>query len=219
MINLNVVDDFLTTNQINEMHDVVLNNSPWRYRTSNTLVGNTFEAMHEDGTYTTHDSKDPSVTLVVRDHKTLEMPQISCMFFGVSRSPDLNHGGPVFDSLFRKLLTDGLIKSPYERLIRAKANLQLKHPFCPREMYNYPHTDAAESNLSLILYLNDSDGDTIIFKEKSYDSSVGLNEYARVTPKKNRCVIFNSSYLHSSSPPIYTDYRLIANLVFKKEVI
>ena len=84
-------------------------------------------------------------------------------------------------------------------------------------MYNFPHVDDAEGVLALLLYLNDCDGDTIIFNEKTFDPDKGLTPHKRITPKRNRCVLFDPRYLHASTPPVESDYRLILNIVFKKE--
>jgi Rps23 Pro-64 3,4-dihydroxylase Tpa1-like proline 4-hydroxylase len=35
----------------------------------------------------------------------------------------------------------------------------------------------------------------------------------KVQPKKNRCVLFPSNYLHASSSPILNDRRLVINTV------
>ena len=71
-----------------------------------------------------------------------------------------------------------------------------------------PHIDCLTSNTwNIIYYLNDTDGDTVIYNERSND----LNESKsiltkdvwtvkdRITPKKGRIVAFKGDLFHSSS--------------------
>ena len=72
---------------------------------------------------------------------------------------------------------------------RIKANLLQPYPDSPE---HHPwHTDALNNNISMIYYLNDSDGDTFL----------GETNTQRVTPKANTAVIFPSNLRHASSNP------------------
>jgi Rps23 Pro-64 3,4-dihydroxylase Tpa1-like proline 4-hydroxylase len=66
----------------------------------------------------------------------------------------------------------------------------------------------------MVYYCNDSDGDTFLFNE-FYDGKNPdkLTIAQRVTPKKNRCVVFESNRMHASSSPIYSKDRRIINFV------
>ena len=90
-----------------------------------------------------------------------------------------------------------------------------------------------EKNISVIFYVNDSDGDTIIYKEKyqsegaslsdpSY-TSLGkppnikpvipktLTEEERVTPKANRLLLFNGEHWHTGQSPTKHSRRVLIN--------
>ena len=64
----------------------------------------------------------------------------------------------------------------------------------------YPHYNA-------IYYVNDSDGDTVIFNEtnKDYSEDFGVmkeNKFTvkqRITPEKGKVVVFPGHYYHASS--------------------
>ena len=58
-----------------------------------------------------------------------------------------------------------------------------------------------------MLYLNDSDGDTIIFDEN-------FKIKKRITPKKNRVVIFDGITYHTGCHPCKNDKRIVLNVNF-----
>jgi len=93
-----------------------------------------------------------------------------------------------------------------ESYLRIKCNLTM--PFHNAPPFNPPHCDTdGDGYFSLIFYLNDSDGDTYFFK----DGEV----VKKVSPKRNRAVLFKASHSHSSSSPKNTRRRLVVNSVFK----
>jgi hypothetical protein len=106
-------------------------------------------------------------------------------------------------------------ESYVDRLLRVKANLIPKQPNFPVDYYNPAHIDDHDSNETLLYYVNDSDGDTILFNEKHGASDLTIKN--RCSPKKGRCLLFDSSFLHSSTPPKYTEFRAVINFVFKRK--
>ena len=87
--------------------------------------------------------------------------------------------------------------------------------------FNPPHQDPPykysdkpleeENNLSMLLYLSDSDGDTFFFEDGDFD---GFGMIKRVAPKPGRVVIFDRNHVHCSSPPVKTMYRMVMNVCF-----
>ena len=73
---------------------------------------------------------------------------------------------------------------------------------------------------SVIYYLNDSDGDTCLYKEeKPLDSMerVSLDSLTlaeRVQPKANRLLLFQGNQWHSSESPVVSPRRVIFNMNF-----
>jgi hypothetical protein len=98
--------------------------------------------------------------------------------------------------------------------IRVKYNILVRNADSTPSNYNTPHHDAVSNAYSIVYYCNDSDGDTFLFNEfyegKNPDK---LTIAQRVTPKKNRCVIFESNRMHASSSPIYSKDRRVINFV------
>lgn len=88
-------------------------------------------------------------------------------------------------------------------LKRCKANFQTQYLKNNEKYYNTPHVDLLESHLVFLYYVNDSDGDTVIFKEGK--------EYARITPKQGRILAFDGSFLHAGSHPYNSESRIVIN--------
>lgn len=87
-----------------------------------------------------------------------------------------------------------------------------------------PHVDTNTPHMTALFYLNDSDGDTILYNEK-YDPSKRLDQYAyyeqyiktptvnkTVTPEENKMFWFDGLTYHSSNSPTKTSKRYIINV-------
>ena len=101
---------------------------------------------------------------------------------------------------------------------RSKFNLLFPHPkIQDNTKYNIPHYDLDKPHYSILLYLNNSDGDTIFFKEKTKSEIKDkLTELTRVKPKENRMVISEGNY-HASTNPINSRFRSVLNIVVRKD--
>lgn len=109
---------------------------------------------------------------------------------------------------------------PIKSVQRVKCNMILKDTNYPIGYYNAAHTDDDEGNcITLLYYVNDSDGDTIFFNEfgPRLEETKKLTIKERITPKKGTGILFKSNQFHSSSTPIHTDRRVVINFVFEME--
>ena len=89
------------------------------------------------------------------------------------------------------------------QIIRAKANILFKQNRLLTQ-HNTPHVDFNQKHKVLLYYVNDSDGDTLFFKNKKI--------IKRVSPKSNRLIIFDGDILHAGSNPLKSDYRIVLNI-------
>lgn len=99
------------------------------------------------------------------------------------------------------------------------ARIQLQLPVITDKLFGIPHVDGVRSfpYTAAIYYVNDSDGDTVFFKETTKDISpnniTDMSIYKTVSPKKGRLVVFNGDIYHSSGKP-KSDIRCIINYNF-----
>jgi hypothetical protein len=122
-------------------------------------------------------------------------------------------------SVIRPLLYFLIAKVNKELTVdRCKVNVNYTHNQFTDSQHYPPHKDPAEpGNYTAIYYVNDCDGDTILFKEPSEHNLDGEYEVAkRVTPKKGRIVFFPSNTVHCGTPPKTSELRCVINFVLKE---
>lgn len=95
-------------------------------------------------------------------------------------------------------------------VMRVKANLNTVIPNYPDGHHYSVHIDPPKglNAITCIYYVNDSDGDTILFDAE------GINEVKRISPKKNRFVYFDSNTPHAGCPPKNHQTRCLINFNF-----
>jgi hypothetical protein len=100
---------------------------------------------------------------------------------------------------------------------RIKANLGMRKGDEFEGKIATPHVDWKYPNSkSILYYVNDADGDTIIYNERYGDTiaNVPLTERKRVKPKKGRAIIFDSDIVHSHQYNLISKTRSVINLCF-----
>ena len=144
-------------------------------------------------------------------------------------------------SLFHSVIVDGQHNSPVaslaelciasifeknnipfnNRILRARFVTQIVSPV---SITHKPHVDTIETKYTGFMYMNDADGDSIIY-DQTYDvfsrldsfqyykhlSEKGLTVRKTITPKANKAVLFESPVYHSSSSPSKTSRRIVLN--------
>ena len=113
---------------------------------------------------------------------------------------------------------------PDKDLVRGRLFLQL--PVQTNEIGEY-HVDFQRDHLTMIYYVNDTDGDTLFSSHNDSEFPDNMSEgekfsivnlentiQNRVTPKKGRCVVFDGRIYHASSTPTIDD-RFVLNYNFK----
>lgn len=102
---------------------------------------------------------------------------------------------------------------------RCKINVNFPHNQFADNQYYPPHKDPANpGSYTAIYYVNDCDGDTLMFKEPTDHNFDGEYEVIRrVTPKKGKIVFFPSNIVHCGTPPKRSDVRCVINFILKEE--
>lgn len=89
-----------------------------------------------------------------------------------------------------------------------------------KDWYHVPHADHGRPDAkTLIYYVNDADGDTVIFKNRWAGVDPGqLIVEKRIRPKAGSAVLFDSNIYHASSSPT-TNIRSVINFIFWPKTI
>lgn len=187
--NMYYEDNFLPQFYLQSIKDEVLNtNFPWYYRDS--AAG------------TARENSD-SVTLA--NHQ-----------YGFHHTP-FNHeyGWSNNGMLFRPII--GAIEERFDirvdTLIRIRLGMLTN---IGQDASHYPHVDYNYPHKTVLLYLDNSDGDTVFYNEMydAEDDDQKLTVNMRHAPVENRAVMFEGLQYHSSSAPITNSRRITMNINF-----
>jgi hypothetical protein len=189
---LEVIDDFLPNIFANSLEEMVKKEMPW--------------FLNEDAS---GEGKNKNIVA--------EQANIKGFQFGFSHIAfdDNGYKSGFFDKVFPILYS-----------IEQQAGVEVKELYRIRialstsmgtETQHFPHVDMKNPHKVLVYYVNDSDGDTFIYNEMYSEglekpSNFTLNK--RITPKKNRAVLFDGLKYHSSSKPVNFPTRFIVNVDF-----
>lgn len=90
--------------------------------------------------------------------------------------------------------------------------------------YHNPHVDFYQPHIVGLYYVNDSDGDTVVFNETFDDLNVEqsaryanegkFTELARISPKKGTMVFFDGKHYHASMHPRQHPNRIVITFNF-----
>ena len=89
--------------------------------------------------------------------------------------------------------------------------------------YDCPHIDHHANGLGgdtivALYYVNETDGDTVIFNEQGLDPPQQVTIKQRVEPKQNRLLLFDGAYYHASSAPKHHDCRMVITINYHDKV-
>jgi hypothetical protein len=81
--------------------------------------------------------------------------------------------------------------------------------------YNNPHVDMLDDHMVGLYYLNDADGDTVVFKQT--EESESYNVKHRISPEQGKLVCFDGKHYHASTCPKMFTKRLVLTINFSVE--
>jgi hypothetical protein len=113
-------------------------------------------------------------------------------------------------------------KLEFRALLRIRIGLFTRTP--GSGPHHNPHVDFGQPHRTAVYYVNDSDGDTVIFEQSIDDVSIESSaEYANqgrftvagsVPPKKGKMMCFDGRYYHASAYPTEAAKRLAITFNF-----
>ena len=173
-----VIDDFVTLEYQEKIKQELIgldNNFPWFYTEDVTGAGD-YDSQHRAALahqYVTVDDDDISEIQSVYHHMFTPLLGKACKY----------------------------LKIPETEVIQGRSFLQLPLKNIDTSIVDSPHIDLdpGDEHIVVLYYVNDSDGDTIIYNEREESST--YTEKQRVTPKQGRVVIFDGRQYHTAQQP------------------
>jgi hypothetical protein len=102
----------------------------------------------------------------------------------------------------------------YSKVLRTRSNTSF---LCNEKRSSVPHVDDWLDHLVLLYYVEDSDGDTILYSNKySHEDDEMIIEH-KISPKAGRAVLFDGRTYHSFYYPNMHDTRSVININIAKD--
>ena len=173
-----VIDDFISLEYQEKIKQELLgleNDFPWYYTEDVTTAGD-FDSQYRPALnhyYVNFDDDDISEVESVYHHLFVPMLSKACKY----------------------------LKIPETEVIQGRSFLQFPLKNIDTSVVDTPHIDLdeGEEHIVVLYYVIDSDGDTIIYNERT--ESLTYTEKQRVTPKQGRVVIFEGGQYHTAQQP------------------
>ena len=180
-----IVDNLISEKDQVHLHDMIMHHVEWKFL--NDVSGNNNHPFPSNG------------FVHVTKHPEFVKPSIIYDVFA-----------GMFESKFKDILE-------YKEIYYNRIFLQLPLAQQFIKEHNGIHVDLPPHlpHVACVYYVNDSDGDTIIYEQTINNvpggsHNVDVKEHKRVTPKRGRAVFFDGSRYHCSSQPT-VNYRTIIN--------
>ena len=173
-----VIDDFISLDYQEKIKQELLgleNDFPWYYTEDVTTAGD-FDSQYRPALnhyYVNFDDDDISEVESVYHHLFVPMLSKACQH----------------------------LKMPQTEVIQGRSFLQFPLKNIDTSVVDTPHIDLDEGDEHVVVlyYVVDSDGDTIIYNERT--ESLTYTEKQRGTPKQGRVVIFEGRQYHTAQQP------------------
>ncbi len=128
-----------------------------------------------------------------------------------------NESNPYLD-FFKPLIDEILKKSNLKlvNLLRVRAGFLLNTKYVLPSMpykYNAPHRDFEEDHYTAIYYVNESDGDTVVFHEKQESKEYKPMHKSR--PDQGKVLLFDGLHYHASTCPKMCTKRIVLTINFQ----
>jgi hypothetical protein len=192
-------NNFLSEEEVNEVEKTILSDSNHWY-------------FHNSKEYYQSEINKKEIT-VKNESYTSSIYFTNVFFLDINDFPYADNN-PSMKKVSEKILNKFLIKNNIElhKIIRMRSNINTINK---NNFGTPPHIDQTDPHFVFLYYINDSDGDTVIYKEKYNGKEINsLEEKARITPKAGTAVVFDGLLYHSITPPKENLYRSVININF-----
>ena len=141
------------------------------------------------------------------DSNTRETTLLSHSFYLNGEQQSLNY--KISDFILDRFLSRSGVS--FKGLTRSKANLQFKSAELNRTNYTTPHVDSLSQHTVLIYYVNDSDGNTVIFDRELGQDKTEYTIIKEIEHKKGRFLLFDGKHYHAAKFSLLSDVRINVN--------
>lgn len=207
---MQVIDNFLPEESFKKLEDVILGTGmPWYY-CENISVPEWLDIKDEHAIET--EACQSLLLDTEKGWKSEEFSKLRDVFYEIMVRLDLDP----------------------ETLFRIRAVMTWGHPQFGEHNYNIPHIDSMASGKTLLLYMNDADGNTRLFDQMqtrveltppkigapreellaygSHFIKSGFTVQAEVEPKANRMLAFDGMQYHTAGIPRLAKRRVVINM-------
>ena len=133
-----------------------------------------------------------------------DMPRLTHYFYpnSTTAKEDRDYVMPLTTWVRQQLLPGYIVK-------RVMGNVTTQLPGSENYL-NLPHVDSNKDMVTLLYYVNNSDGKTVFFQEKKIQHEV--------EPRRGRGVLFPSNTVHAGQVPCINKNRYVINIIFSREI-
>lgn len=191
--------DFIAKADVDEIHQTLTNDTfPWYIIGSN--VGSD-ENVPSQRSKRIHYPDGSLYELPLRDAPFLTHFALK----DYRQSPYWDMALSIFDAFCAKTGCE------YRSILRARINLDF-----PRQIKSISpwHLDYRFPHKSFLYYVNDSDGDTLIYQERLGTEAEDRTIASVVKPQAGKAIAFDGLHYHSSGAPYDSDYRIAINICY-----
>ena len=99
-------------------------------------------------------------------------------------------------------------------LIRIKLNITPTHDEISQSP---PHSDSKKPHLNFIYYMNDAEGETVLYNELADYNNIITNptEFKKVMPERGKAILFDGRQFHAVTPPSKLPLRAVINALIE----
>lgn len=197
-----LIDDIVSSEIQNEIENLLTSEKfPWHYSKSANYSKEMLENLEKTNL---------AIYSLSKIENSVETPQFINNIF--ENSPAYFHIAKILEKIPFKI----------KAIMRIKANLTYAMPSITEKNFGVPHVDFSNENFNFvtgIYYVNDSDGDTLIFNERMRKNQIynSLQIRHSIKPQKGRMVLFNGNLIHAGKNPTGLLPRIVINFNFALE--
>jgi len=196
-----IIDDVIPKLYQDEIESFLLEKQPWYYQSDITFSDGHLRELDKMGL-----SPD-------------RRPGLGSLIF----DPSKGFGTP--NHILTPILYSAISQTQYtlNQILLIRGFMSMAVPADKLNKIDKPHVDRYQNHIVCLYYVNDADGDTVIFNktanymfEDPLTKELNPNELPilqTITPKKGRCVLFDGRYFHASTQPT-TGIRCVVNFNF-----